>query len=299
MNETKEKRYSRRLLALVIAVALILPAAPISAHADDNMYKVVFSANGGTGAPATQTAAVGSTIKIPDKIPTRSGYKFVGWSSSRKGSSHIYKPGDTYRAEANTTLYAKWKLKKGYVTIKFSANGGSKVTTKAVKKSQKAGKLSVSKRAMYKFAGWYTKKSGGKKYTSKTKIKKSITLYAHWKASASGKVMNLVNKERKKAGVASLKASANLTAAAGVRAKEISVLFSHTRPDGTSCFTASDLMRGENIAYGTWKVSAKEVMKMWMNSSGHKENILRPGFKTIGVAVYYKNGSAYWVQCFG
>jgi uncharacterized repeat protein (TIGR02543 family) len=299
MNGTESKRYRSRLLALLIAVALILSAASMAAYADVNMYKVTFNANGGKGAPGAQTAYMGSNIDIPDKVPVRTGYTFTGWSFVRNSSSHIYKPGDAYTVNADATLYAKWKLKKGYIAIKFSANGGTKVAAKAVKKGKKAGKLSASSRAMYKFAGWYTKKSGGKKYTSKTKIKKKVTLYAHWKATESAKVMKMVNEERAKNGVAPLKASAALTEAAKVRAKEITILFEHTRPDGTPCFTASDLMRGENIAYGTWKLNAKEVMEMWMDSPGHKENILRPQFKTIGVAVYYKKGGAYWVQSFG
>ncbi|MDR3225855.1 MAG: InlB B-repeat-containing protein [Clostridiales Family XIII bacterium] len=301
MSEAKMKRSGSRLLALVVVVALILPMMAMSAYADvyADTYKVTFNANGGKGAPKAQTVNRDSNITIPGKKPIQAGYTFGGWSPAQSGASPVYKPGDAYTVSADVTLYAKWKLKKGYVEIKFSANGGSKVTAKAVKKGKKAGKLTASKQSMYKFAGWYTKKSGGKKYTSKTKIKKKVTLYAHWKATEAAKVVAIVNEERKKRGVASLKASEELTAAAKVRAKEITVLFDHTRPDGTPCFSASELMRGENIAYGTWKVSAKQVMEMWMDSPGHKENILRPQFETIGVAVYYKDGSAYWVQCFG
>jgi uncharacterized repeat protein (TIGR02543 family) len=299
MNEAKIKRYRNSLIALVVAVTLILPMAPISAYADADMYKITFDANGGKGAPKAQTASLGSDIKIPDKKPLRTGYQFVGWSSSRNGSSPIYDPGDTCTATGKVTLYAKWKLKKGYARIKFSANGGSNVVSKAVKKNKKAGKLAASKQAMHKFTGWYTKKVGGKKYTSKTKIKKTVTLYAHWKATETGKVLKIVNEERKKKGIAPLKASEGLTVAAKVRAKEITSFFSHTRPDGTECFSASNLMMGENIAYGPEDFSAAEVMKLWMDSPGHKENILRSAFKTLGVAVYYKNGRSYWVQSFG
>ena len=87
-----------------------------------------------------------------------------------------------------------------------------------------------------------------------------------------------------------------------VRAREIPSLFSHTRPNGTSCFTAISeagiayRTAGENIAYG--QRSADEVMEAWMNSSGHRANILGKDFAYIGVGVVYENGTYYWTQFF-
>lgn len=54
---------------------------------------------------------------------------------------------------------------------------------------------------------------------------------------------------------------------------------------------------GENIAAG--HSTPEEVMTGWMNSKGHRENILRPGFKEIGIGCVEKGGTYYWVQCFG
>lgn len=54
---------------------------------------------------------------------------------------------------------------------------------------------------------------------------------------------------------------------------------------------------GENIAY-TYSGSADEVMKLWMNSSGHKANILNGGFTKIGIGVYKSGDRYYWVQIF-
>lgn len=115
-------------------------------------------------------------------------------------------------------------------------------------------------------------------------------------------VLDLVNKERKSAGLGTLTLSDELCKAADIRAKEIVRSFSHTRPNGTSCFTVfrengiSYRYAGENIAYG--QRSAAAVMNAWMNSSGHRANILGRNFGKIGISCYTLNGVKYWVQLF-
>lgn len=115
-------------------------------------------------------------------------------------------------------------------------------------------------------------------------------------------VLRLVNLQREKAGKQPLTMDAKLSQAAGVRAAEIVRLFSHDRPDGTSCFTAmtqagvSYMAAGENIAAG--QRTAAEVMESWMNSQGHRENILSDSFGRLGVGYTVVNGRAYWVQLF-
>lgn len=116
-------------------------------------------------------------------------------------------------------------------------------------------------------------------------------------------VVNLVNAERAKEGLAPLTIDTKVQAAAMVRAKECEVSFSHTRPDGSNFATAlkeqnvSYRSSGENIAYG--QQTPEAVMNAWMNSSGHRANIMNPNFTTIGVG-YYENGSGtdYWCQLF-
>jgi uncharacterized protein YkwD len=116
-------------------------------------------------------------------------------------------------------------------------------------------------------------------------------------------VVALVNQERVKEGLAPLTIDTKVQVAAQVRAKECEQLFSHTRPDGSSFSTAlkeqnvSYRSSGENIAWG--QRSPEEVMKAWMNSSGHRANIMNPNFTTIGVG-YYENatGTDYWCQLF-
>ena len=87
------------------------------------------------------------------------------------------------------------------------------------------------------------------------------------------------------------------------RAKEIETSFSHTRPNGSSFSTVltengiTFRGSGENIAWG--QRTPEEVMNGWMNSEGHRANILNPKFKKIGVGFYQNaEGRNYWTQLF-
>ena len=115
--------------------------------------------------------------------------------------------------------------------------------------------------------------------------------------------MNLVNEERAKEGLSELKLDARATAAANVRAKEIKQQFLHTRPNGESFSSAlieqgvTFRRSGENIAWG--QKTPKQVMNAWMNSEGHRANIMNKNFKNIGIGYYQdENGRNYWVQLF-
>lgn len=116
-------------------------------------------------------------------------------------------------------------------------------------------------------------------------------------------ILDLVNAERANAGLFSLSLSSTLMEGAAIRANEITNYFSHTRPDGTSCFTVIEdtypsPYNGENIAAGY--PTAQDVMNGWMNSTGHRENILRSSYSELGVGLAYDENSGYnWVQLFG
>ena len=116
-------------------------------------------------------------------------------------------------------------------------------------------------------------------------------------SSLASQVVTLVNEYRAEYGLSPVRVDSDLTAAAVVRAKECAVSFSHTRPDGSSWSTVSSKARGENIAMGY--NSAEKVMAAWMTSEGHRANILRESFTTIGVGAYEVNGVLYWAQEFG
>ena len=117
-------------------------------------------------------------------------------------------------------------------------------------------------------------------------------------------VISLVNSERQNAGVAGLKTSDELQAAADIRARELAQYFSHDRPDGTECFTVLNgtlvdqlaYTAGENIAMGF--ETGSSVMTGWMNSPGHRSNILDVDYTHIGVGCYDDGEYRYWVQLF-
>lgn len=121
-------------------------------------------------------------------------------------------------------------------------------------------------------------------------------------SSYVNQVLQLVNKERAARGLKPLTLDAKASAAAQVRAAECARSFSHTRPDGRSCFTAlkeggvSYRRAGENIAYG--QRTPNSVMTDWMNSSGHRANILNSNYNSIGIGYTVINGTPYWAQFF-
>ncbi len=118
-------------------------------------------------------------------------------------------------------------------------------------------------------------------------------------------VVALMNQERANAGVGGISQNASLDAVAQIRAQEIAQSFSHTRPNGTSCFTVlgengiAYNYAGENIAAGYGDPAS--VMSGWMNSPGHRANILDGSFGQVGIGYYTDPNSGYgtyWVQIF-
>ena len=115
-------------------------------------------------------------------------------------------------------------------------------------------------------------------------------------------VLRLVNLERARVGALPLKFAKDLMSSAYVRAKELPIKFSHTRPDGSKCFTAMPQighMLGENLAGG--QSSPQQVVQAWMDSKTHRDNMLNKNFTEMGVVYYYQSNSKYkhyWVQHF-
>ena len=110
-------------------------------------------------------------------------------------------------------------------------------------------------------------------------------------------VVRQVNMEREKRGLRPLSVDPNLTAAANIRAKEIVQKFSHTRPNGSRAVTVSDFAYAENIARG--QKTPDKVMAAWLTSDGHRQNILRASYASIGVSCIRVGNVYYWVQLFG
>ncbi len=118
-------------------------------------------------------------------------------------------------------------------------------------------------------------------------------------------VIKLVNAERTKRGLAPLTENWELSRVARYKSRDMATrgYFSHTSPTYGSPFKMMEdfgirfTSAGENIAYG--QRTAAEVMNAWMNSPGHRSNILSPSYSQIGVGfAKNKNGVCYWTQMF-
>ncbi|MFJ6760248.1 CAP domain-containing protein [Streptomyces sp. NPDC091273] len=117
-------------------------------------------------------------------------------------------------------------------------------------------------------------------------------------------VVALVNQERAMAGCGPVRANPPLAALAGAFSKDMATrgFFSHDDPDGNSPWDRAAKaglsgLGGENIARG--QGDAEAVMKAWMNSPGHKANILNCEFRTLGVGAHFADGGPWWTQDFG
>ena len=149
-------------------------------------YTVSYNANGGSGAPSSQTKYYDKTLTLSSTKPTRTGYSFQGWALSKADAD----AGDRYYAaegscdkNENLTLYAVWKANTYSVT--YNANGGTGAPGKQTKTYDVTLKLStaVPTRDNYNFRGWGTAATAtgaaytpGGNYTANA----AITLYAIW-----------------------------------------------------------------------------------------------------------------------
>ncbi|MFB7995845.1 CAP domain-containing protein [Streptomyces sp. NPDC056002] len=123
-------------------------------------------------------------------------------------------------------------------------------------------------------------------------------------AAAEAQVLALVNTERAKVGCSPVTADSALASLAGNFSEDMAArgFFDHTDPDGATPWDRAKKagitdLGGENIARG--QANAQSVMDAWMNSPGHRANILNCDYKTLGVGVHFGSGGPWWTQDFG
>ena len=161
------------LLSLLMSVGLFCPAA---AHAATRQVFITFDANGGDEAPGTIHTYPGEAFTLPETTPERTAEVtfdanggpnrttlvfndgFLGWNTEKDGSGTAVAPGEEFKTEKDTTLYAQWE------GMRF----GSRLPTQM-------------SRDLYRFDGWYTLPEGGERVTGETGITGDITVYARWK----------------------------------------------------------------------------------------------------------------------
>ncbi|MGN0466269.1 MAG: leucine-rich repeat protein [Lachnospiraceae bacterium] len=167
------KNYSKRFKALDVK---------------STTYKITYDANGGKDAPATQIKEKDIALTLNKAKPTRKGYTFLGWATSKTSTKVAYAPGATFRENKNCTLYALWKT--NIYKIAFDKNGGtgSMATMSCNYNKSYALKANTFTKKGYIFQCWNAKPDGtGNNYADKVTIKnlssingKTVTLYAKW-----------------------------------------------------------------------------------------------------------------------
>lgn len=153
-------------------------------------YTVSYVANAGsenvTNLPSKQVKYYGKAITLSSAKPTRTGYTFLGWSTSTTATTATYAAGASFTANANTNLYAVWKANT--YAVKYNANGGTGAPSDQTKTYGKTLTLSTTKptRTNYSFKGWGTSANAttvayasGASYTANA----AVTLYAIWEVA--------------------------------------------------------------------------------------------------------------------
>ncbi len=164
------------------------------AAADGSALTLVYSANGGTGAPYdNQVYQSGDTATIPPTTPTRYGYTFLGWAAEQNAEAAQYKKGETYTfAGASAVLYAVWKANA--YTVVYNANGGAGDMQNGEFTFGTKGALAKNSFAKigYTFVGWSLSQNGAAAYKDGAEIADLcadenglVTLYAVWEQTVT------------------------------------------------------------------------------------------------------------------
>lgn len=222
------------------------------------------------------------------------------------------------KTTATITIKKKDKVTGYHVYVKKGKKGKYRLWRFSFSRKFKIRKLKPGSEYYVKIRAYRTKRLRIKKgkFSGAKKIKKykkpvvtpsktpTPTPTVTTEEKYAKEVLALVNDERGKEGLSPLVLDKDLNAAAMIRAKEIVDRFEHTRPDGTGCFTVltqnniSYRFVGENIAAG--QSSPASVMDSWMNSEGHRANIMSSNYGKLGVG-FVKSSTGYqyyWVQIF-
>ncbi|GAB2447498.1 CAP domain-containing protein [Streptomyces incanus] len=270
------------LLGVSAAVALGTVAVATGAVPGLENYKL-----GGGSAPGDSVEAAGTPTNIPGEFGGTSGSlespsRDAGNPASRdaeRAASPKPSPSDSSEKKATKTPEKKAPAEAETAEEKPSATPSEEVSEKTTAPERRTA-------------------------PQPEKETPSSPVAVSEEAVAGAQVLQLVNQERAKVGCSPVAANSSLTGLATAFSRDMADrdFFDHTDPDGdtpwdrASAAGISDL-GGENIARG--QATAAAVMEAWMDSPGHKANILNCDFKTLGVGVHFGSGGPWWTQNFG
>lgn len=147
-------------------------------------YAVTYAANGGTGAPTSQTKWHGETLTLTTAKPSRTGYTFSGWKAT---NGTTYASGASYTANAATTMTAQWTVNT--YAVKYAANGGSSTPASQTKTHGTALTLkpAISRAAATStFTVTYNANGGTCPTSSHNATKTTSYAFEGWKSSSNG-----------------------------------------------------------------------------------------------------------------
>jgi uncharacterized protein YkwD len=242
---------------------------------------IVLTLLGGCSAEITVRDENGSSIPLSDGIESEISDVLTD-STTTTASTTIDESDDTTSASVNTSTTTSGTSSAKTTTTKStpSSKTPSTTTTKTTTTTTKAPTTAA-------------KKDHG-----------TPNINGTYHDDMANAVLTKLNAARKDAGLNELTMDrGNLMNAAKIRAKEITVHWAHERPDKANWDTVFDEegakynARGENLADGFQTADA--VFEGWMNSPGHKANIMESRFTNISIVCFEYNGHFYWVQLFG
>lgn len=248
-------------------------------------YKITVTAENSETVSRTVTASVTPKLKIGMSLSN------LSLSFSQEQKVELYP--EIADAGINASVVkgdAKAELKDNIITI----TGGKKDSTIYVK-GEASGYMP--------FEGYINiSVLTPKKNENNQQIEKTVSTAAY--DHILDGIFKETNKRRIENGLEPLERIKVVDTPAMIRAKETDTLWSHTRPDGRDCFSVYEDVglkyssMGENLFSATKYLEPERVVDEWMNSPAHKENILQPMFKGIGLGYYEGDTYNFWVQLF-
>ncbi len=157
-------------------------------------YVIYYDANGGTGAPSSQTKSAGKDITLSTKEPTKDGYIFLGWSTNKYATKAEYKKGDIYTLDASVTLYAVWEKIQSdtstdapvkYFTVSYNLNGGIGLVPaqQCIEGDALTLASTIPFKQGYTFVGWSTSNYNTEELympSEQIVVEYNLVLYAVW-----------------------------------------------------------------------------------------------------------------------
>jgi uncharacterized protein YkwD len=247
--------------------------------------------------------ALGTVAVATGAVPGLDNYK-IGGSSNSGG-------GNVQAADSPTNSPAEQGGTSGSASSTESRDAGSSTSRDADRSASPTPSPSTSSATPTRTPPKKPKATPSKKpettpssTATKAPEETSAPVTVSAETQAAAEVLKLVNEERAKVGCDAVSANSALSELAEAFSDAMAEqgFFDHTDPSGATPWDRAAKagitdLGGENIARG--QADAAAVMEAWMNSPGHKANILNCDFKTLGVGVHFGSGGPWWTQDFG